>query len=94
VHRQSGPGPRRHVVLQVQAGDLDLIGEAREAHVAVLNVASDTARLPLAVPLWYGYQPGGHLSFFTGTQGRKARKTRLIQKAGVLSLSTQRAEYP
>ena len=65
-----------------------------EPHVAVLSVASDTDRPPLTVPLWYGYQPGGYLSFFTGTQGRKARKTRLIQKAGVLSLLVQRAEFP
>src|SRR5438874_11348730 len=65
-----------------------------EPHIAVLSVASDTDRPPLTVPLWYGYQPGGHISFFTGTQGRKARKTRLIQKAGVLSLSVQRAEFP
>src|SRR5947207_1595202 len=65
-----------------------------EPHVAVLSVASDTDRPPLTVPLWYGYQPGGHLSFVTGTQGRKARKTRLIQKAGVLSLLVQRAVFP
>ena len=65
-----------------------------EPHVGVLSVASDTDRPPLTVPVWYGYQPGGHLSFFTGTQGRTARKTRLIQKAGVLSLSVQRAEFP
>jgi len=63
-------------------------------HVAVLSVASDTDRPPLAVPVWYGYQPGGTITFFTGTQGRTARKTRLIQKAGVLSLSVQRAEIP
>ena len=65
-----------------------------EPHVGVLSVASDDDRPPLTVPVWYGYQPGGHLSFFTGTQGRKARKTRLIQKAGVLSLSVQREEFP
>ncbi len=65
-----------------------------EPHVGILSVASDDDRPPLTVPVWYGYQPGGHLSFFTGTQGRKARKTRLIQKAGVLSLSVQREEFP
>ena len=65
-----------------------------EPHIAVLSVASDTDRPPLTVPVWYGYQPGGHLTFFTGTQGRKARKTRLIQKAGALSVSVQRAEFP
>lgn len=65
-----------------------------EPRVAVLSVASDDDRPPLTVPLWYGYQPGGDVSFFTGTQGRKARKATLIQRAGVLSLSVQRQEFP
>jgi len=65
-----------------------------EPHVGVLSVASDDDRPPLTVPVWYGYRPGDNISFFTGTQGRKARKTRLIQKAGVLSLSVQREEFP
>ena len=65
-----------------------------EPHVGVLSVASDDDRPPLTVLVWYGYRPGGNVSFFTGTQGRKARKTRLIQKAGVLSLSVQREEFP
>ena len=37
---------------------------------------------------------GGNLTFFTGTQGRKARKTRLIQEAGVLSLLVQHEVFP
>jgi nitroimidazol reductase NimA-like FMN-containing flavoprotein (pyridoxamine 5'-phosphate oxidase superfamily) len=65
-----------------------------EPRVAVLSVASDDDRPPLTVPVWYGYEPGGNLTFFTGTQGWKARKTRLIEKAGVLSLSVQHAEFP
>jgi nitroimidazol reductase NimA-like FMN-containing flavoprotein (pyridoxamine 5'-phosphate oxidase superfamily) len=48
-----------------------------EPHIGVLSVASDD-RPPLTVPVWYGYEPGGNISFFTGTQGRKARKTGLI----------------
>ena len=63
-------------------------------HVGVLSVASDDDRPPLTVPVWYGYQPGGNVSFFTGTQGRRTRKTRLIKKASVLSLSVQREEFP
>ena len=63
-------------------------------HVGVLSVASDGDRPPLTVPIWYGYQPGGDLTFFTGTQGRKARKTGLIERAGVLSFSVQREEFP
>ena len=63
-------------------------------HVGVLSVASDDERPPLTVPVWYDYQPGGQLTFFTGTQGRTARKTRLIDEAGVLSLCVQRDEFP
>ena len=63
-------------------------------HVATLSVASDSDRPPLTVPVWYSYQPGGNLTFFTGSQGRKARKSRLIEKAGVLSMSVQHEEPP
>jgi uncharacterized protein len=65
-----------------------------EPRVGVLSVASDDDRPPLTVPLWYGYEPSGDLTFFTGTQGRKARKTGLIERAGVLSLTVQREEFP
>src|SRR5215216_6859343 len=65
-----------------------------EPHVGVLSVASDDDRPPLTVPLWYGYRPGGNISCFTATQGRKARKTGLIRKVGVLSLCVQREEFP
>jgi nitroimidazol reductase NimA-like FMN-containing flavoprotein (pyridoxamine 5'-phosphate oxidase superfamily) len=65
-----------------------------EPRVGVLSVASDDDRPPLTVPIWYGYQPGGNITFFTGTQGRKARKTRLIRKAGVVSLSVQHDQVP
>ena len=46
------------------------------------------------MPIWYGYEPGGTISFFTNTQGRTARKRGLIEKAGVLSLSVQRPQMP
>lgn len=65
-----------------------------ESHVGVLSVASDDDRPPLTVPLWYGYRPGGNISFFTATQGRKARKTGLIRKVGVLSFCVQREDFP
>jgi nitroimidazol reductase NimA-like FMN-containing flavoprotein (pyridoxamine 5'-phosphate oxidase superfamily) len=65
-----------------------------EPRVGVLIVANENERSPLTVPVWYGYRPGGNATFFTGTQGRKARKTRLIRKAGVLSLSVQREQFP
>ena len=65
-----------------------------EPHVGVLSVAGDADRPPLTVPVWYGYQPSGTISFFTGTQNQQARKTWLIQKAGVLSLCVQRDVFP
>lgn len=65
-----------------------------EPHIGVVSVASDDERPPLSVPIWYGYQPGGNVTFFTGTMGWKARKSRLIEKASVLSLVVQRDEFP
>jgi nitroimidazol reductase NimA-like FMN-containing flavoprotein (pyridoxamine 5'-phosphate oxidase superfamily) len=65
-----------------------------DRHVAVMSVASDSDRPPLTVPVWYAYRPGGEITFFTGAQGRKARKTGLIEKAGVLSLTVQREQFP
>lgn len=63
-------------------------------HIGVLSVASGDGRPPLTVPVWYHYRPGGAITFFTGTQGRKARKTGLIEQAGGLSLLVQREEFP
>ncbi len=65
-----------------------------EAHVAVLSVAGDDGRPPLSVPVWYHYEPGGNIAFFTGTQGRRARKIALIERAGMVSLCVQREELP
>jgi uncharacterized protein len=65
-----------------------------EPHIGVLSVASDGDSPPLTVPVWYGYRPGGNVSFFTGTRGRKARKIKLIQDSGVLSLAVQREKFP
>ncbi|MBB5957571.1 hypothetical protein FHS29_004166 [Saccharothrix tamanrassetensis] len=61
--------------------------------VAVLSVAADDGRPPLTVPVFYGYE-NGLITFFTGTQGRKARKTKLIKRAGQVSVCVQRAEMP
>lgn len=60
----------------------------------MLNVASDDTRPPLTVPVWYHCAPGSAITFFTGTQGRKARKSALIGKASVVSLLVQREEFP
>lgn len=65
-----------------------------QPHIGVLSVVSDDDRPPLTVPVWYAYTPGGNLTFFTGTQGRAARKTRLLERAGKLSFCVQRQEFP
>jgi PPOX class probable F420-dependent enzyme len=62
-----------------------------ERHVAVLSVARGHGHPPLSTPIWYGYKPGGNLTFFTGAN---ASKLKLIQRAGVVSLTVQREEPP
>ena len=63
-------------------------------HVAVLSIARDGGRAPHATPVWYAYEPGGDVTFFTGTQGRRSRKAELIGKAGAVSLTVQQEEFP
>jgi nitroimidazol reductase NimA-like FMN-containing flavoprotein (pyridoxamine 5'-phosphate oxidase superfamily) len=63
-------------------------------HVGVVSVARDDGRPPHTVPVWYGYEPGGNLTFFTGTMGRRAQKITFIEKAGTLSLLVQREDVP
>ncbi|WP_370946379.1 pyridoxamine 5'-phosphate oxidase family protein [Amycolatopsis sp. cg5] len=65
-----------------------------EPRIGVLSVEADGDRPPLTVPVWYNYEPGGELTFFTGTQGRTARKTRLLEDARKLSFCVQQAEFP
>ena len=63
-------------------------------HVAVLSVAREGDRLPHTTPVWYAYEPGGEVTFFTGTQGRRSRKADLVREAGRLSRAVQREEFP
>ena len=65
-----------------------------EPRVGVVSVASEGERPPLTVPVWHAYEPGGNLTFFTGTQGHRARKIDLIERTGVLSFSVQHGEMP
>ena len=65
-----------------------------EPHVAVLSVARGGGQPPHTTPVWYAYEPGGYITFFTGTQGRRSRKAALVGDAGVLSLTVQREEFP
>lgn len=65
-----------------------------EPRVAVLSVASDDERPPLTVPIFYHYAAGGPITIFTGNMPRVPRKSRLIQRARVLSLCVQHDEFP
>lgn len=60
-------------------------------HVAVLSVAATDGRPPASVPIWYDYEPGGNILVNTGVT---ARKTKLIERAGVVTLVAQREEPP
>nr|BFE79553.1 hypothetical protein GCM10020093_021540 [Planobispora longispora] len=55
-------------------------------HVGVLSVADEAGRAPLAVPVWYLYEPGGDIAFITA---RDSRKLELVRKAGRVSLVAQ-----
>jgi len=60
-------------------------------HVGVLSVASVDGGGPLAVPVWYSYQPGGTVDVITGGGTRKAAAIRL---AGRFSLCAQDERPP
>lgn len=63
-------------------------------HVAVLSIARGDDRPPHATPVWYAYEPGGNVTFFTGTQGRKSQKAGLVREAGVVSMTVQKEDFP
>jgi PPOX class probable F420-dependent enzyme len=68
-----------------------------QPHVGVLSVTvqgdgqAGGGRAPLAVPVWYNYQPGGLVSVITG---RGSRKGRAIRAAGRMSLCAQDEQPP
>lgn len=65
-----------------------------EPHIAVLSVAGGDDRPPHAVPVFYGYAPGGDLTFYAQAHGRTNRKVPLIRAAGRVSLNMQQPAYP
>ena len=74
---------------------LTMTKEEREAfladvHVAIISVAED-GHGPLAVPIWYSYEPGGEVRIITG---RTSRKGKLLERAGRLSLCVQTETPP
>jgi len=62
-----------------------------DLHVGVVSVAAADGRAPLTVPIWYGYEPGGLLSFVTG---ENSRKTRALREAGRCSVCAQDEALP
>lgn len=60
-------------------------------HVGVLSVAEEADRAPLAIPVWYLYEPGGDIAFITA---RDSRKMELVRKTGRVSLVAQDGEPP
>lgn len=63
-------------------------------HVGVLSVTRKNGRAPLTSPIWYGYEPGGNLTFFTSTEGHVSPKVELIRNAGVVSFCVQQEALP
>ena len=70
--------------------------QEREAFLAGVHVGivglTEPGRGPLAVPIWYGYQPGGEIWFVTE---RDSRKGKLLAPGTRVSLcaQTERAPY-
>jgi PPOX class probable F420-dependent enzyme len=60
-------------------------------HVGVLSVTAGERSGPLAVPVWYTYQPGGQVTFSTR---RGSRKTAAIEAAGGFTLCAQDERPP
>ncbi len=59
-------------------------------HVGILSVQQE-GRGPLSVPVWYSYEPGGHVSVMTGEQTRKGL---LITASGRFNLCAQTETPP
>ena len=62
-----------------------------EVHVGVLSVDAGPGSGPLAIPVWYGYEPGGPVSVSTD---RSTRKAVAIGAAGRFSLCAQDERPP
>ncbi|MFG3521011.1 pyridoxamine 5'-phosphate oxidase family protein [Nocardia nova] len=61
-----------------------------ELHVGVIAVERPD-RAPLAVPIWYGYEPGGEVVLWTDAG---TLKERLIRAAGRFSITAQVEQPP
>jgi nitroimidazol reductase NimA-like FMN-containing flavoprotein (pyridoxamine 5'-phosphate oxidase superfamily) len=61
-----------------------------DLHVGVIAVERPD-RAPLALPIWYGYEPGGEVTIWT-TEG--TQKHEVIQAAGRFSITAQDEQPP
>jgi len=59
------------------------------AHMGVVSVVENG--MPLRVPMWYAYEPGGAVTLITG---KDSRKTGGVREAGWLSLCAQDPAWP
>ncbi len=59
-------------------------------HVGVMAIERAN-RAPLAVPIWYGYEPGGMLTVLIGPDSLKAK---LLAASGRFSLCVQTEQVP
>ncbi|MEV0143379.1 pyridoxamine 5'-phosphate oxidase family protein [Nonomuraea sp. NPDC050733] len=60
-------------------------------HIGVLSVAGADGRPPLVVPIWYGYRPGGELTFATSPDSAKMA---LIREAHQVGFTAQQEAMP
>jgi hypothetical protein len=77
------------------AGSFVMTKEEREAFLAEVHVGiiaiSDGGRAPLAVPVWYAYEPGGTVDVLMQSDSRKMQ---CIDAAGRFSLCAQTETSP
>ncbi|NJM07099.1 pyridoxamine 5'-phosphate oxidase [Candidatus Gracilibacteria bacterium] len=61
-----------------------------DMRVGIISI-TDEGRGPLAVPVWYGYEPGGTIAVWMSKTSRKAD---LLQRTGRFSLCVQTEQTP
>ena len=59
-------------------------------HIGVISIAQ-AGRAPLAIPIWYGYEPGGEIHFITGGSSQKGK---LLTLNSNVSLCVQEEQMP